>query len=249
MKANRILRFVATLCCSSLLLAYSARAQQPNTVTAKVEIKTNPAATAGNSPKSLQNPAEVVVWLTPLDRPATSLDPHARRPQLVQRNKSFEPHLLIVSVGSTVDFPNRDPFFHNVFSLFDGKRFDLGLYEAGTSNSVQFDRVGVSFLFCNIHPEMSAVVIALDTPYYAVSDLSGNVAIKYVPDGKYELHVWYERGLPDDLKSLTRTFAVIPTSRDLGILTIPENPGFSLAHKNKYGQDYTPPPGQGYSRP
>jgi len=65
--------------------------------------------------------------------------------------------VLVVPVGSVVDFPNHDPFFHNVFSLFDGKRFDLGLYEAGATNSVRFDRLGVSFLFCNIHPEMSAV--------------------------------------------------------------------------------------------
>src|SRR5882762_1954412 len=112
-----------------------------------------------------------------------------------------QPHVLVVPVGSAVDFPNRDPFFHNVFSLFDGKRFDLGLYEAGASNSVRFDRLGVSFLFCNIHPEMSAVVIAVDTPYYGVSDRAGNITVSGVPDGTYEVHVWHERSLAEDLKN------------------------------------------------
>ena len=91
-------------------------------------------------------------------------------PRLVQKNKSFEPHILVVPAGSMVEFPNRDPFFHNVFSLFEGKRFDLGLYEAGTSRMVRFDRPGISYIFCNIHPEMSAVVITMATPLYAISN-------------------------------------------------------------------------------
>ena len=76
----------------------------------------------------------------------------------------FTPHILVVPVGSVVRFPNADPFFHNVFSLFDGKRFDLGLYEAGSTKEVTFSREGLSYIFCNIHPEMSAVVISLSTP-------------------------------------------------------------------------------------
>src|ERR1019366_9401045 len=71
---------------------------------------------------------------------------------LKKKNKAFEPHLIVVTKGSTADFPNRDPWFHNVFSLFNGKRVDLGLYEAGTSRTVHFDREGVSYIFCNIHP-------------------------------------------------------------------------------------------------
>jgi hypothetical protein len=149
-------------------------------------------------------------------------------------------------VGSVVDFPNHDPFFHNVFSLFEGKRFDLGLYEAGTTNSVRFDRAGVSFIFCNIHPEMSAVVVAVDTPYYGVSNKAGNITLGNVPDGKYEMHVWYERSLPEDLKGLVRTVHISESSRELGTIVLPENPGFTSAHKNKYGQDYVPPPSPGY---
>lgn len=102
-------------------------------------------------------------------------------PRLVQRNKSFEPHVLVVPVGSVVEFPNQDPFFHNVFSLFEGKRFDLGLYEAGTTRNVVFDKPGISYIFCNIHSEMSAVVIAVGSPYYGISDQRGRVSIPNVP--------------------------------------------------------------------
>ena len=108
--------------------------------------------------------SNVVVWLSPLGTNGV-VDPSAQHwpahPRLTQKNKHFEPHIIVVPVGSAVEFPNRDPFFHNVFSLFEGKRFDLGLYEAGTTRDVHFDRPGISYIFCNIHPEMSAVVIAV----------------------------------------------------------------------------------------
>src|SRR5207244_5963197 len=87
------------------------------------------------------------------------------RAQLLQKKKSFSPHMVVIQVGSAVEFPNQDPFFHNVFSLFEGRRFDLGLYEAGATRSVVFNRPGISYIFCNIHPEMSAVVVTLKTPY------------------------------------------------------------------------------------
>ena len=137
----------------------------------------------------------VVVWLVPAANasdqvlPAAAVYPH---PQLIQKNKSFQPHLLVVPVGSVVEFPNRDPFFHNVFSLFEGKRFDLGLYEAGTTKGVLFDKPGISYIFCDIHAEMSAVVIALTTPYYGISDQRGQLLIPHVPPGRYALHIWYE---------------------------------------------------------
>ena len=206
-------------------------------VTARVQLvskgQSKPAAVGGDT--------DVVVWLRALDAPAREVDPAPKRQKLIQSHKTFEPHLLVVQVGSIVDFPNRDPFFHNVFSLFEGKRFDLGLYEAGATNSVRFDRVGVSFLFCNIHPEMSAVVVSVDTPYFGVSDASGKVTIANVPDGRYEVHYWSERGLPESLKQLTRTVTITDSDRNLAVTQIVENPNFTTVHKNKYGQDYTPP--------
>ena len=160
--------------------------------------------------------------------------------RLVQKDKMFMPHLLVVPTGSSVEFPNKDPFFHNIFSMYDGKRFDLGLYEAGTSRSVRFDRPGVSYLFCNIHAEMSAVVVVVDTPYFAMSDRAGHVTIPNVPDGRYQMHVWYERSLPESLKGLSRVVTISENARTLGRIRVIDNPNYTFAHKNKYGKDYDP---------
>ncbi|HEY6946301.1 MAG TPA: hypothetical protein VI431_14270 [Candidatus Acidoferrum sp.] len=237
--------------CASFLYGSPAFGQL-NMVSVHVEIRKKGDAKQVKGARSPANLSEVVVWLKPLESTGAegaAAEQAHKRLQLIQRNKSFQPHVLVVPVGSAVDFPNRDPFFHNVFSLFDGKRFDLGLYEAGATNSVRFDRLGVSFLFCNIHPEMSAVVIAVDTPYYGVSDRTGSVTIPDLPDGKYELHLWYERSLPEDLKALTKTVTVSAATKDLGAIVVLENPNFSPAHKNKYGQDYPSPPSRPYSNP
>jgi len=195
----------------------------------------------------------VVVWLRPLDHSKKTSEVPAsanhsnHKTQLVQKNKSFQPHLLVVEVGTTVDFPNHDPFFHNVFSLFEGKRFDLGLYEAGATNSVRFDKTGISFLFCNIHPDMSAVVVAVDTPYFGVSDRNGRVTIPDVPDEHYEMHVWYERSSATDLKLLTKQVWISSSNRNLESVHVIENPDFTVSHKNKYGQEYVPPPSPTYN--
>jgi plastocyanin len=182
----------------------------------------------------------VVVWLTPVGKQATSRLVPNQPLRLVQHNKSFEPHLLIVPVGAVVEFPNRDPFFHNVFSLFDGKKFDLGLYEAGTTRNVSFDRRGISYIFCNIHAEMSAVVIALDTPYYGISNRRGEVEIPAVPAGAYTLHTWAETALPETLNAMTREVKISGSNTSLGVLQF--NVGTaSAAHKNKFGMDYEPP--------
>ena len=236
---KRVALLVLTIAISSVKPA----AGQFTSVTAQVHY--------GNPGKNrtVRGDGDVVVWLRPIDTAAAISEPQAKRQKLIQSHKTFEPHLLVVQVGSVVDFPNRDPFFHNVFSLFEGKRFDLGLYEAGATNSVRFDRVGVSFLFCNIHPEMSAVVVAVDTPYFGVSDSAGRITIANVPDGRYEVHYWSERGLPELQKQLIRTVSISSSSRSLAPVQISENPDFTTAHKNKYGQDYTPPPNTDYPRP
>jgi plastocyanin len=210
---------------------------QDLTVTGRVAL----AKTGKTSPASASD--SVVLWLVPtgdsLDRslPAAAVYPH---PQLIQKNKSFQPHLLVVPVGSVVEFPNHDPFFHNVFSLFEGKRFDLGLYEAGSTKEVLFDKPGVSYIFCDIHAEMSAVVIALTTPYYGISDRRGQILIPHVPAGRYALHIWYEAALPEQLNGLTREIALSENNSALGILRLAEA-NRPETHKNKYGQDYDPP--------
>src|SRR5580704_1964932 len=195
--------------------------------------------------------ANVVVWLTPAEGTAQPLALHqAQHPRLVQRNKTFEPHLLVVPVGSVVAFSIRDHFFHNVFSLFEGKRFDLGLYEAGSTRDVHFDKPGISYIFCNIHAEMSAVVVALDTPYYGISDQHGQIVIANVPSGKYTLRIWHESALPEALRTLTREVTISDATSTLGVLRITET-NLPAEHKNLYGQDYpsSAPDNPAYERP
>ncbi len=203
--------------------------------------------------RPLHDASKVVVWLTPLGTtpvPAPPLQQRSQIPQLVQKDKSFQPSLLVIPAGGKVEFPNRDPFFHNVFSLFDGKRFDLGLYESGTTQFVQFDKPGISYIFCNIHPQMSAVVIALNTPYYAVSNSRGEISIGDVIPGRYQMHVFHPSVSPDALHTVEREITVAPGDTFLGAFTLAESE-LELAHKNKYGRDYDrpDPDSPAYARP
>src|SRR5579885_1429674 len=187
-----------------ILGLFASRAHAQVNVTATISLGDSP------KPSKSRNQSNIVLWLTPSD-PATLAVASREAPQhpsLVQINKSFQPHILVVPVGTEVAFPNHDPFFHNVFSLFEGKRFDLGLYEAGTSRDVLFDKPGISYIFCNIHAEMSAVVIALNTPYHGVSNRYGQVNIPHVPPGRYTLRVWYETATPDTLNAMTREVTI-----------------------------------------
>jgi plastocyanin len=194
-----------------------------------------------SSPGRLSDASEVVVWLAPqetLQRVRIASEKGHYR--LLQRNKRFDPNLLVIPVGSVVDFPNADPWFHNVFSLYRGKRFDLGLYQGGAQRSVKFDRVGPSYLFCNIHPEMTGVVLAVDSEFFAISDKAGHYAITSVPPGKYQLRVWYENARPEVLEELQRTIVLEGGNRVLSVITVPVVKQMQTEHKNKYGQEYDP---------
>jgi plastocyanin len=193
--------------------------------------------------KAVDN-SNVVVWLAPIAGTADHLPaprPERQRFRLLQKHKRFEPHLLVLPLGSAVEFPNLDPFFHNVFSLFEGKRFDLGLYEAGTTRTMRFDRPGICYIFCNIHPEMSAIVFVMATPYYGVSNRAGDITIPDVPPGRYQLQVWHERSLPEALKTLSREITISEDSSSLGIIRLSESGMLMVTHKNKYGRDYDTP--------
>lgn len=199
----------------------------------------------------VKDASKAVVWLTPI---GATVDPPRQDPshipQLVQKNKSFQPPLVVIPIGGKVEFPNHDPFFHNVFSLFEGKRFDLGLYESGSTRFVQFDKPGISFIFCNIHAEMSAVVIALATPYYAVSDARGEISIPNVPPGRYQVQVFHSAVALDTLHALSREITVTADSTTLGTFNLTET-DVLVAHKNKYGRDYDrpAPDSPAYARP
>ncbi|HXJ86831.1 MAG TPA: carboxypeptidase regulatory-like domain-containing protein [Candidatus Binatia bacterium] len=232
-------QFRRTLSCLLLLVTACVYAQ--DTLHAHVDL-----TKAGHHSKDSSN---AVVWLNPV---GVTLQPpqQMRVPQLVQKNKSFQPSLIVIPAGGKVAFPNHDPFFHNVFSLFEGKRFDLGLYESGTTRFVQFDKPGISFIFCNIHAEMSAVVIALATPYYGISDARGDVAIPDVPPGRYQLQIFHAGVAPDALRAMAREITIAPGQANLGAFTLAES-DVSVAHKNKYGHDYDrpQPDSPAYARP
>jgi len=195
--------------------------------------------------KGAADNGDVAVWLTraaaPGRRTGDAAVPRARL-KITQQEKHFEPRVLIVPAGSIVDFPNLDPFFHNVFSMFDGTRLDLGLYEAGSSRSVAFTTPGICYIFCNIHPEMSAVVVVVDTPYYGITNRAGEFTLRNVPPGQYELSVWHDRYKPEHPTDLPRAVVVPEGGVSLGVIRLVESDDVIAPHKNKYGRDYPTPP-------
>jgi hypothetical protein len=179
----------------------------------------------------------VVLWLERLGGPPPVFP---LTTTIVQKLKRFSPHVIAVPAGTTVEFPNRDPIFHNAFSNFAGQPFDVGLYPPGTSQRVRFQRPGVVRVFCNIHPTMSAVIVVTPTPYNAISQKSGEFSITGVQPGSYRLRVFHERASEQTLGALERTVTVDQASVQLATLSISESGFIETPHKNKYGRDYPP---------
>lgn len=221
-----------------ILCAWASLHAQVVTLRGRVEVEEVTKAKPASLPRT-------VVWLMPVAGTINGPLPQVPSPpsalRLTQKNKTFEPRVLVVPAGAVVEFPNRDPFFHNVFSLFEGKRFDLGLYEAGSSRTVHFDRAGISYIFCNIHPEMSAVVITLDTPYYAVASGDGQFTLPDVSYGRYIMRVWSEGTGPESAEPAGREITIGDGSTSLGVIRVPAVNKDGLAHKNKYGREYDAP--------
>jgi len=191
-----------------------------------------------------QDYSGVVIWLEPLNGTA-ALPVASRHAEMIQKDKTFTPHVLAITVGTIVDFPNYDPIFHNAFSNFDGQVFDIGLYPPGTSRSIAFRRAGVVRVFCNIHPTMSAVIVVLRSPYFAVSNKSGVIQIPDVPAGSYRLHVFHERATEQTLDELVRTVDVSADPVQLGPISVSESGYLQVPHKNKLGKEYPDSPGSG----
>ncbi len=189
--------------------------------------------------RTARNFSGVVVSLTPKgETPRPPLSPI--QATILQKNKEFSPHVLAIPVGSSVAFPNLDPIFHNAFSSYNGQIFDVGLYPPGTSRSVRFMREGVVRVFCNIHSSMSAMIVVLTTPYFAVSNRDGSFTLADVPAGDYVLRVIHERSAEAALQALTRKITVGADAMVLPGLAISEAGYLSIPHKNKYGRDYEP---------
>ena len=222
--------------CAPLMasLAWLAEAQAQHVDVSLRLIEEHPPSQSDTHPRHL-TPA--VAWLKPVGDQTLPFPAHSSY-VLLQKNRMFTPHILVVPVGSVVLFPNADPFFHNVFSLFDGKRFDLGLYEAGSTKEVTFSREGLSYIFCNIHPEMSAVVISLSTPLYAIVASDGQIKLRDIPPGEYELHIWVEGEMLPVLDKLTRRVHVGSSELNLGDIVLPTSPNLGDKHLNKFGKPY-----------
>src|ERR1700733_14583560 len=186
-----------------------------------------------------QDYSGVVVWLEPLSGlPLLPAKPaHA---EMIQKNKTFSPHVLPIMIGTTIDFPNFDPIFHNAFSNYNGQIFDIGLYPPGTTKSIAFRREGIVRVFCNIHPAMSAVIVVLKSPYFATSASNGVFEIEHVPAGSYRTHVFHERAAEQTLAALMRTVDVGDGPLELAPIQISETGYLEVPHKNKFGKDYPP---------
>ena len=183
----------------------------------------------------------VVIYFSGTPAPAAS---DALRSRTLQKNKTFSPHILAIQTGSVVDFPNEDPIFHNAFSNFSGKRFDIGLYPPGTSQSVHFNRPGAVRIFCNIHPSMSAIILVLDTPFFVKTGSDGKFSLD-LPPAEYSVHVFHERATETTLDRLTRSITVGSAPLHLATISISESGYLPGPHKNKYGKDYRANPDDG----
>ncbi len=172
---------------------------------------------------------DAVVFLEGLGDPAP-----AARFDVTISDKTFAPHVLVVPVGSTVAFPNHDPFDHNVFSVSEGNSFDLGLYGRGEGKSVTLQHPGLVRVFCNVHPRMVALVLVMGTHHYAQPGADGSFTINGVGPGSYRLHVWHERAPTEVVKEVTVGAAGVS---DL-VVTLNARGFRWQPHKNKFGKDY-----------
>ncbi|MCZ6674971.1 MAG: hypothetical protein O7C75_18730 [Verrucomicrobia bacterium] len=175
--------------------------------------------------------SNVVVFLDRVNNDAGVSLPR-KNPVVSQKNRTFGPRVVPIVKGTTVDFPNDDIIFHNVFSLSKTQIFDLDIYSPGKSKSVTFPRSGWVKIYCNIHPKMVGHIIALDNPFFSLTDQKGIFVISGVPDGEYTLRTWHEFG-----NEVRKRIQVSGSSRYNYLLEIQEDKKF-VQHKNKFGKRF-----------
>ncbi|HVT04486.1 MAG TPA: hypothetical protein VHL58_14055 [Thermoanaerobaculia bacterium] len=187
-------------------------------------------------------PAETLIWLQPIKvENLPKLTPMTL--QVAARSKTLVPHVLLVPVGSTVKFPNSDYVTHNIFSVSPNNKFDLGLFRPGMGKSNKFTSAGVVNVYCNIHPQMSAVLQVVDSPYYTQADGSGQFSLDHVVPGKYRLVAWNELG-----GSARSEIEVDSSGKATGTTTLLLDSKSERVsrHLNKYNQPYTTGPSKDY---
>lgn len=179
--------------------------------------------------KAAADLGDTVVWVDDV-----KAKPRPARATITMQGKTFVPKVTVVPVGSTVDFPNQDPILHNVFSVSGENRFDLDLYKRPKSGSVTFQVAGLVRVYCNIHPQMSAIVMVRDNPFFAKAGPDGSFRIEGVPAGRHVLKAWHERG------GESSTEVVVPGEGEVSAeLRLDASTWKRAPHKNKYGKDYS----------
>lgn len=182
------------------------------------------------------NPAETVVWLEPISARPDKKPAAPEQFQMVTRGKALLPHVLVIPAGASVAFPNQDPIAHNLFSISGPNSFDLGFYRTGPGKTQKFDAPGLVNVYCNVHPNMSAVIHVMPTPYYGFADATGAYSID-VPPGKYRVVAWNELG------GTAESIVDVGPSGVTGnsALTIDGRNFRVVDHMNKMGRPYTAP--------
>lgn len=189
--------------------------------------------------KELADASNAVVWIegAKSTTAATATAHSAEKGEMKSAQKRFQPRVVAVPTKGTVEFPNADPIYHNVFSVSGNNRFDLGLYRSGASKSKTFDEPGLVRVYCNIHPQMVGFVMVVDTDFASVTGPDGSFQFENVPAGPHTVRVWHEEG-PESKETVT-----VGAGPSAPLVIRIDVTGFKPeAHKNKYGKDYKPPP-------
>jgi plastocyanin len=182
----------------------------------------------GKRDRAAKNAADAVVWI---DGP--KVRPRPATATVVMKDKTFVPRVVVVPVGGTVEFPNEDPVFHNVFSVSGENRFDLDLYKRPRRGARRFEHPGLVRVYCNIHPQMSAFVLVRDNPFWARPAADGSFTIEDVPAGDWVLKAWHERSGEASQPVSVEAEGAVEAS-----LTLDGSRFKAAPHKNKFGKDY-----------
>lgn len=217
-------RWVLAMPCAIAGLLTTAPAAAQGTVTGRVTFVERP----GEGTTDLAN---TVIYLVRMDSASDATRP--ARATIAMRDRAFAPRIRVVTPGSRVDFPNQDPFSHNIFSTTPGAVFDLGLYPSGKSKEASFRRAGAYPVYCNIHPRMTAYVVVSPTPWHTMAANDGRWTIAGVPAGRYQAHVWHERAAERVID-----IEVGPSGRAAVDAELDARGFRFVQHKNKFGKEY-----------